>query len=90
MSIDSHLIRSSDFEKKRQLNEHKEYPQKLIRYEDMKFFAEGNMDEVQRLIREGYDLSSRGNKALSLALRNGHIDIVELIKDLTSYKVNAL
>ena len=56
----------------------------------MKFFAEGNMDEVQRLIREGYDLSSRGNKALSLALRNGHIDIVELIKDLTSYKVNAL
>ena len=75
-NIDGQPIKSGRFARQR---EEKEYPVKIMRREDLRFFDDGNMDEVERLIEEGYDPSSFGNKPLSFALRNGHTEIVKLL-----------
>jgi len=73
------ILESRKFRDKQHEEQADEYPTKLIKHEDMEFFADGDMGKVKSLLGEGYDPSSRDNKPLSLALRNNHVGIVRLL-----------
>jgi len=78
-NIDSSILKSRKFRDKQHEEQANEYTEKLIKHEDLKFFADGKMDQVERLLQEGYDPSSRNNQPLLFALRNNHVGIVELL-----------
>lgn len=78
-NIDGPPIKSRNFTNKQQEEQANEYPTKPIKPEDLKFFADGDIDEVKRLLREGYDPSSHNNQPLSFALRHEQKQIIRLL-----------